>query len=40
MAGVLPLRQALAAINIRTAAHLGLDVAAAQPNFDLVYPSN
>lgn len=40
VAGVLPLRQALAAINIRTAAHLGLDVAAAQSNFDLVYPSN
>ncbi|MDR7295105.1 putative ABC transport system substrate-binding protein [Pelomonas aquatica] len=39
-AGVLPLRQALAAINIRTAAHLGLDVAAAQSGFDLVYPSN
>jgi len=38
--GVLPLRQALAALNIRTAAHLGIDVAAAQSNFDLVYPSN
>jgi putative ABC transport system substrate-binding protein len=38
-AGVLPLRQALAAINIRTAAHLGLDVAAAQSGFDMVYPS-
>lgn len=38
--GVLPLRQALAAINIRTAAHLGMDVAAAQSGFDLVYPSN
>lgn len=38
--GVLPLRQALAAINVRTAAHLGLDVAAAQSGFDLVYPSN
>lgn len=39
-AGVLPLRQALAAINIRTAAHLGIDVAVAQAGFDLVYPSN
>jgi putative ABC transport system substrate-binding protein len=39
-AGVLPLRQALAAINIRTAAHLGIDVAAVQPGFDLVYPNN
>lgn len=38
--GVLPLRQALAAINIRTAAHLGLDVAVAQSGFDMVYPSN
>lgn len=37
--GVLPLRQALAAINIRTAAHLGLDVGAAQSGFDMVYPS-
>lgn len=38
--GVLPLRQALAAINIRTAAHLGIDVAAVQSGFDLVYPSS
>jgi putative ABC transport system substrate-binding protein len=38
--GVMPLRQALAAINIRTAAHLGIDVTAVQPSFDLVYPSN
>lgn len=38
--GVLPLRQTQAAINIRTAAHLGLDVAAVQSGFDLVYPSN
>lgn len=38
--GVLPLRQALAAINIRTAAHLGIDVAAAQSGFDMVYPSS
>jgi putative tryptophan/tyrosine transport system substrate-binding protein len=39
-AGVLPLRQARAAINIRTAAHLGIDVAAVQSGFDLVYPSS
>lgn len=39
-AGVLPLRQARSAINIRTAAHLGIDVAAVQPGFDLVYPSS
>ena len=38
--GVLPLRQARAAINIRTAAHLGIDVAAVQSGFDLVYPSS
>lgn len=38
VSGVLPLRQARAAINIRTAAHLGID-AAAQAGFDLVYPS-
>jgi putative ABC transport system substrate-binding protein len=38
--GALPLRQTLAAINIRTAAHLGIDVAAAQSGFELVYPSN
>jgi putative ABC transport system substrate-binding protein len=39
-AGVLPLRQARAAINIRTAAHLGLDIASVQSGFDLVYPSS
>jgi putative ABC transport system substrate-binding protein len=39
-AGVLPLRQARAAINIRTAAHLGIDAAAVQTGFDLVYPSS
>ena len=39
-AGVLPLRQARAAINIRTAAHLGIDAAVAQSGFDLVYPSS
>lgn len=37
--GVMPLREARAAINVRTAAHLGLDVAAAQAGFDLVYPN-
>ena len=40
MVGVLPLRQARAAINIRTAAHLGIDVAAVQSGFDMVYPSS
>lgn len=40
VAGVLPLRQARAAINIRTAAHLGLDVASVQSGFDLVYPTS
>ncbi|MCE4557600.1 hypothetical protein [Pelomonas cellulosilytica] len=38
--GVLPLRQALAALNVRTAAHLGIDVGAVQSGFDMVYPSN
>lgn len=38
--GVLPLRQTRAALNIRTAAHLGLEVGAVQSGFDLVYPSN
>jgi putative ABC transport system substrate-binding protein len=37
-AGVLPLRETRAAINIRTAAHLGIDVAVVQAGFDLVYP--
>lgn len=39
-AGVTPLRDMRAAINIRTAAHLGLDVAVAQTGFDLVYPNS
>lgn len=39
-AAVLPLRETRAAINVRTAAHLGLDVAAAQAGFDTVYPTN
>lgn len=38
--GVMPLRHTLAAINIRTAAHLGIDVAATQSGFDQVFPSN
>ena len=37
---VLPLRETRAAINIRTAAHLGIDVSTAQAGFDLVYPTN
>lgn len=37
---VLPLRETRAAINVRTAAHLGLDPANAQAGFDLVYPTN
>lgn len=40
VAGVMPLRQALAAINIRTAAHLGIDVAAVLTSFDLVFPTS
>lgn len=40
MAGVQPLRQTRAAINIRTAAHLGIDAGAAPAGFDLVYPSS
>lgn len=39
-AGVSPLRETRSAINVRTAAHLGLDVAAAQAGFDLVYPNS
>ncbi|MBL8276700.1 MAG: hypothetical protein JNL93_08385 [Pelomonas sp.] len=39
-AGVSPLRDTRAAINVRTAAHLGMDVAAAQTGFDLVYPNS
>ncbi len=38
-AGVAPLRDIRVAVNIRTAAHLGLDVAAAQTGSDLVYPN-
>ena len=40
VAGVTPLRETRAAINVRTAAHLGMDVAAAQAGFDLVYPNS
>lgn len=39
-AGVTPLRDTRAAINIRTAAHLGMNVATAQAGFDLVYPNS
>ncbi|MFT7772550.1 ABC transporter substrate binding protein [Roseateles sp.] len=38
-AGVGALRETRAAVNIRTAAHLGLDVAAARAGSDLVYPN-
>lgn len=38
--GVTPLRDTRAAINIRTAAHLGMNVATAQAGFDLVYPNS
>lgn len=38
--GVSPLRETRAAINVRTAAHLGIDVGAVQTGFDMVYPSN
>lgn len=38
--GVTPLRDTRAAINVRTAAHLGMDVASAQAGFDLVYPNS
>lgn len=38
--GVTPLRDTRAAINVRTAAHLGMDAAAVQSGFDLVYPNS
>lgn len=36
--GTLPLRDVLAAVNLRTAGHLGLETMARQQNFDLVFP--
>lgn len=36
--GTTPLREVLAAVNLRTAGHLGLESAARQQNFDLVFP--
>jgi putative ABC transport system substrate-binding protein len=36
--GVLPLRDVRAAVNTRTAAHLGLDISASLSAFDLVFP--
>lgn len=36
--GVMPLRAVLLAVNVRTAGHLGIDVADRQPGFDLVFP--
>lgn len=37
--GVLPLRETLAAVNTRTAAHLGLDLSARLASFDTVFPT-
>lgn len=36
--GVTPLKTVLVAANVRTANHLGLDVAVRQQNFDLIFP--
>lgn len=36
--GMAPLKTALLAVNVRTAAHLGIDVARHQATFDLVFP--
>lgn len=36
--GLAPLREVLAAVNVRTAAHLGLDLGSRPQNFDLVFP--
>ena len=38
-AGVQPLRETRAAVNTRTAAHLGLDIQSRLPTFDLVFPA-
>ena len=37
--GVQPLRETRAAVNTRTAAHLGLDIQSRLPSFDLVFPA-
>ena len=37
--GVQPLRETRAAVNTRTAAHLGLDIQSRLPTFDLVFPA-
>ncbi len=37
--GVLPLRETLAAVNTRTAAHLGLDISARLASFEMVFPT-
>jgi len=36
--GVLPLKEVLLAVNVRTAGHLGVEVASRQSSFDLVFP--
>lgn len=36
---VVPMREALLAVNIRTASHLGLQLSSSQKNFDLVFPA-
>ncbi len=36
--GVMPLKNVQLAVNVRTAAHLGIDVAGKQSSFDLVFP--
>lgn len=38
-AGTVPLKDALLAVNVRTASHLGLQLAAPQQGFDLVFPA-
>lgn len=36
--GVVPLKEVLVAVNVRTAGHLGLDVSLRQASFDMVFP--
>jgi putative tryptophan/tyrosine transport system substrate-binding protein len=36
--GVMPLKDVLMAVNVRTASHLGLGVAQRQLSFDMVFP--